>query len=239
MALLALGVVAFTGFYFWSGQNRNSATLHAQQTQAMALALASAPISTRPPTWTWTPTPLPSATATESETPTITFTPENTPTETPIPASQIGPKVRLFAPEFSLQDSTTGEQVALSQFKGKPVMLYFFAVNCGYCLAEISDLESAYKEAEPRGLILLAIASGDSLSAVNEYRIKWGVTFPTLLDTNRAVTGRYSAFSLPVHFFIATNGRIANIITGRMSLVDIQRQMRLIILTAPTATPAQ
>jgi peroxiredoxin len=237
MALLVLGVGGFTGYYFWSGQAAKSAALHAQQTQAMAQALTVAPVSTRPPTWTWTPTLLPSATDTLTETPTITLTPENTPTETPIPAGQIGPEVRQFAPDFTLLDSVTGNEVSLSDFKGKPVLLYFWAVNCGYCLAEAADLEAVYQLYKDRGFILMAIDSGDSLSNVNEYRIKQGITFPTLLDPNQAVTNLYLAYNLPVHYFIGTNGRIANIATGRATSSELERLVRLIVKTEPTPTP--
>jgi peroxiredoxin len=237
MGLLVLGGIAFIGYFLWSRQNSTSTQQAAQQTQAMAQALTGLPVSTQLPTWTWTPSPSPSATPTPSGTATITLTPEDTPTETPIPASQIGPEVRLFAPDFTLTDSVSGQDVSLSQFRGQPILLYFWNTNCLDCLVEISDLNDVYAQYERRGLVLLAIASGDSLTEVNQYRISRGITFPTLLDPNRTITSLYEAFSMPVHFFIGPNGRIATIAKGRIDKIELQRQVSLIVLALPTATP--
>jgi peroxiredoxin len=238
MVLLVLSVAGFTAYYFFGRPSAASTELSAQQTQAMAQALTGMPVATLPPTWTWTPTLLPSATDTPTETPVITATPETTLTETGIPTSQIGPGIRMFAPDFTLTDSVTGEQVSLSQFKGQAVLLFFWNVNCPYCLAEVYDLESAYDEYSVEGFVLLAIDAGDSQAEVNRFRSTWGVKFPTLLDPGRVVTTTYEVYMMPIHFFINASGRISNITQGQLSLNNLKRQIGLIMATAPTATPS-
>jgi peroxiredoxin len=237
MLLLVLGVGGFTAYYLLGRPNASPEDQSAQQTQAMAQALTGLPVSTRPPTWTWTPTLLPTATDMPTETPVVTTTPEITLTETAVPTSQVGPSLRMFAPDFTLTDSVTGRQVSLSEFSGQPVLLFFWSVNCPYCLAEIYDLETVHEKYAGQGLVLLAIASGDTQAAVNGFRSTWGVKFTTLLDLDRAVTTTYEIYSMPIHFFINTSGRISNISRGRLTLPNLERQIGLIMGTAPTATP--
>ena len=60
----------------------------------------------------------------------------------------------------------TGDTVFLDAFKGKPVLLNFWGVNCPYCAQEMPYLQKAYDTLSSQGLVILGINTGDSEKSV-------------------------------------------------------------------------
>ncbi|MBI5641535.1 MAG: TlpA family protein disulfide reductase [Nitrospirae bacterium] len=111
------------------------------------------------------------------------------------------------APDFSLKD-LNGKSVSLSSFKGKVVLLNFWATWCPSCKAEMPSLNSLYNEMKPRGLEIVAVSTDKSLNDVKGYLSKKGLDFLVLMDESRSVTKQYKVFSLPTTFLIDKNGII-------------------------------
>ncbi len=112
------------------------------------------------------------------------------------------------APTFQLK-TLDGGQLSLEQFKGKPVVLNFFASWCVPCKDEAPMLAQAAIEYGPKGVIFLGIAYNDKEPKAREFRDQFNLGFPVMMDDN-ADTGRtsvkYALFGVPETFFIDKDG---------------------------------
>ena len=117
------------------------------------------------------------------------------------------------APDFELQ-GLDGESVSLSQLRGSPVMLNFWATWCPPCRDEMPYLQQIYEEWSDEGLMLLAIDIGESRAKVEQYMESNNLSLPVLLDTKSKVADKYGIRGIPTTFFIDGNGVIQEKIVG-------------------------
>ena len=117
------------------------------------------------------------------------------------------------APDFQLND-IEGKLVSLSNFRGKPVMLNFWATWCGPCVYEMPYLQQIYEEWSTKGLVLRAIDMGESSAQVKEFLQKYNLSLPVLLDTEQEVALRYNVLGIPATFFIDKHGLVQAIKPG-------------------------
>jgi len=115
------------------------------------------------------------------------------------------PEESSYAPDFTLQ-TINGETVSLSDFRGKPVMLTFWAINCAACQSQISYTQAFYDEWSSETVAVLTINVGDSIPAVQDYITSHGITYPVLLDQQRTVARTYGIPGVPVTFLIDSEG---------------------------------
>jgi peroxiredoxin len=137
------------------------------------------------------------------------------PTEAASSSQTNGLQIGQKAPDFELK-TLTGEPAKLSSFKGKKVMLNFWATWCPPCKAEMPEMEQFYKQGN-KDVVILAV-NIDSQNDVKGFADKNGITFPILLDTDSKVNGTYQILSIPTTYFIDRNGVIQNKYTGAMKL---------------------
>lgn len=133
--------------------------------------------------------------------------------------AQDGLKIGAKAPDFQLT-TLTGETVKLSDFKGKKIMLNFWATWCPPCKAEMPEMEKFSKQT-PKDLVILAV-NIDPQNDVKGFADKNGITFPILLDKTN-VNETYQILSIPTTYFINSNGVIQNKYTGSMTL-DVMKK---------------
>jgi peroxiredoxin len=112
---------------------------------------------------------------------------------------QIGDK----APDFSLEEFSTGQPVSLSQFLGKKVvMLEFWATWCDICKGEMPRLVEEYEAYKDKGYVLLGItlSRGDKKDRekIQELKDRFGLTYPLLLDTEFEVATKTYGLSGPI-----------------------------------------
>jgi thiol-disulfide isomerase/thioredoxin len=112
------------------------------------------------------------------------------------------------APAFTLVD-LAGKKVSLADFKGKPVLITFWATWCGPCKLEMPWLEEFNKKYAPQGLVTLGIATDEvPKSVVTGVIQKAGVTYTTLLADDK-VTDAYGGVSyVPQSFYVDRTGKI-------------------------------
>ncbi len=125
----------------------------------------------------------------------------------PVSPMEIEKLNKSSAPEFSLKN-LNGKSIALSSFKGKIVLLNFWASWCPPCLAEMPSFKKVYGEMKSRGLEVIAVSADKSVNETREFTDKKGFDFAILMDENRAVTKQYKVFSLPTTFLIDRKGII-------------------------------
>jgi cytochrome c biogenesis protein CcmG/thiol:disulfide interchange protein DsbE len=118
------------------------------------------------------------------------------------------PRVGAPAPAFSLQRLSGGD-LSLASFRGKTVVLNFFASWCAPCKREAPDLESIWRRHRSDGLVVLGVDSGDTKGAVRSFLRAHGITYPIAFDPGQKLAlGAYALPGLPVTYVINPAGRI-------------------------------
>ena len=140
------------------------------------------------------------------------------------PAPQVGHP----APDFTLT-TTDGETVTLSELRGKPVLLNFWATWCPPCRAEMPHIQSAFEEYEEAGLLILAVDQQESRAEVLAFAQAFGLTFPLALDTTGQVGMTYLARALPTSYFIDREGIIRDKFIGPMTLPILEDRLNAIM----------
>jgi len=112
-----------------------------------------------------------------------------------------------LAPDFQLKN-LDGQNISLSDFRGKPVALNFWATWCGWCRVEMPYLQQVLEEWSDEGLVLLTIDVGESASKVRQFMQNNNFSLPVLLDTRQVVAQKYNITSYPSTFFINKDGII-------------------------------
>ncbi|MCA1055331.1 redoxin domain-containing protein [Rossellomorea aquimaris] len=124
------------------------------------------------------------------------------------------------APDFELT-TLSGENVKLSDYKGKKVILNFWATWCPPCKAEMPHMETYYeKNAQKENVEILAVnltSMDDGQDKVQEFADGYDLTFPILLDIDGDIGEEYRAFTIPTTYMIDTNGQIQHKIVGPMN----------------------
>lgn len=133
-----------------------------------------------------------------------------------IPGLAIGVK----APDFEL-NNLNGKPVRLSQFKGKKVMLNFWATWCPPCKEEMPAIQKFYTE---RGDSVQILAVNlDPENNVKEFAEKLKVNFPILLDEDEEVISAYKILTIPTTFFIDEEGIIQNKFLGALNVEQMKK----------------
>jgi peroxiredoxin len=125
----------------------------------------------------------------------------------PVSPWEINKLEKTKAPEFTLRD-LQGRPVSIASFRGKVILLNFWATWCPSCIAEMPAFEKSYHQMRERGLEVVAVSTDRSLGDVKVFLEKRPVTFTVMLDETRQVTRQYKVFSLPTTFLIDRNGVI-------------------------------
>lgn len=122
--------------------------------------------------------------------------------------------VGAAAYDFTLRN-VAGDPVSLSDFRGRPVIINFWATWCAPCRVEMPDLERAFLAYQEEGLVILAVNQGESAAAVETFFYDdLGLSFTPLLDPEGEVANLYSAFNLPTTVFVAADGAVTAIHRG-------------------------
>jgi thiol-disulfide isomerase/thioredoxin len=116
------------------------------------------------------------------------------------------------APAFKLPD-ISGQQISLDQYKGKVVLLDFWATWCGPCRMTMPVLESLQKE-YPDRLVLLAINLQEPKGEVQEYIRQHNLKSRVLLDEQGTVGGQYGTDAIPMQVLIDKGGIVRDVLTG-------------------------
>jgi peroxiredoxin len=128
------------------------------------------------------------------------------------------------APEFSLKD-LQGNALNLSSYKGKVLVLNFWATWCPPCRAEIPALVEAYTELKDKGLEILGVSVDDmSEAALHEWARTAGMNYPIAMATAKLVADYRPGDYIPATIIIDREGRIRY---RQSSLMDKETLVRL------------
>ena len=133
---------------------------------------------------------------------------------TPVATVAKGRLIGHVAPDFTLTN-IAGQQVSLSQYRGKIVVLNFWATWCPPCREEMPSMEALYQKYKDQGLVMLAVnVDENGESAVKKFLMKTPYSFPILLDSENVAQNIYGVFRFPESFIIDREGVIVEKIIG-------------------------
>ncbi len=128
------------------------------------------------------------------------------------------------APDFAFED-LEGKVWRLSELRGKPVLLNFWATWCPPCRKEIPDLQAFHEQYGDR-IVLLGINWGEDPEDVKEFLERYGATYTNLLDKDGKFFVKYQLTGLPTSYWIDEEGIIRGMWLGAMSLEDMVEGFR-------------
>jgi thiol-disulfide isomerase/thioredoxin len=119
------------------------------------------------------------------------------------------------APDFNLLDPT-GTLVGLSSYRGKLVLINFWATWCGPCREEMPSMENLSRSFGAGRLAILGINQRENAAVVTRFMKTNGLNFTTPLDTTGRVAGYYRVYGIPVSYLIDANGQLIGVKSGPM-----------------------
>ena len=123
------------------------------------------------------------------------------------------PTVGMQAEDFRLTD-LEGKAQSLSQYRGKIVLVNFWATWCKPCTTEMPAMQTVYDKLRDKGFVVLAVNELEDDAKVREHIKQYGHTFPVLMDRDNKVANQFGVFGLPVSVFIDREGRVQEYIKG-------------------------
>jgi peroxiredoxin len=125
--------------------------------------------------------------------------------------------------DFALYDFD-GNLVRLSDYRGHPVIVNFWATWCAPCRIEMPELQTAYDKFQDDGLVILALDQDEPLDRAREFFYdEMDLTFTPLLDDGSAIATSYGSYSvLPTTYFVNHDGLVSGIHRGPLTLGQIE-----------------
>ena len=111
------------------------------------------------------------------------------------------------APDFTLR-TINGPNLRLAEQRGRVVMVNFWATWCGPCRQEMPQLDRLYQKYKASGFVLLGVNVDEDTRKAADVAAKLGVTFPVLLDTDKAVSKLYDLSTMPSTVIIDRDGKV-------------------------------
>jgi thiol-disulfide isomerase/thioredoxin len=132
--------------------------------------------------------------------------------------------------DFELK-TLSGGHVKLSDLRGAPVLINFWATWCGPCKEEMPLIVEQYNWNKGRGLRVLAVDSVgfDNLDDIHKYVDKYKMAFDVLLDEDDKVSLDWNIMGLPSSIFIKPDGTVAKVKVGQMTADELKDYLKLIV----------
>lgn len=138
--------------------------------------------------------------------------------------TDIGIEVGNIAPDFELA-TLDGGNIRLSEFRGQPVILNFWATWCPPCRAEMPDMQKLYENKDVVILAVNLIESERRQKDVGNFVKEFSLTFPILLDKDMKVANLYRIQPIPTSFMIDSSGRIQGKSLGALNYESMVQEL--------------
>ena len=142
-------------------------------------------------------------------------------------ALEEAPAVGHKAPDFTL-NTLAGDEIQLSNLRGRPVVVNFWATWCPPCRAEIPFFQEANRKYNGQAVIL-GVDDGEPRETVARFAGELGMTYPIPLDEEGVVSRQYRANSLPTTYFIDRNGVIQHLHIGIINQAVLESQIEQLL----------
>jgi peroxiredoxin len=136
--------------------------------------------------------------------------------------------VHSTAPNFTLQD-LNGRPLQLSSYRGKVVLLNFWATWCAPCRAEIPEFERLQDSYGQQGLQVVGLSMDDGAQPVREFYQQFKVNYPVAVSNEKVAQSYGGVLGLPVSFLIGRDGRIAAKYVGAAQIPVVEQQINTLL----------
>ncbi len=138
------------------------------------------------------------------------------------------PVAGQLAPDFEMVYAD-GKRVRLSDLRGQPVLINFWASWCGPCRVEMPELVKAHDAHRSHGLVILAVNVEETIQQVQPFVDEFDMPFPVVLDSAGEVSRQYQVRNLPSSIFIDRTGTIAVRWVGILTPEQLQKHLERIL----------
>ena len=154
------------------------------------------------------------------------------------PANAAGNRPRPLAPAFSLID-INGRKLELADYKGKVVLLDFWATWCGPCRIEIPGFIQLQERYRDQGLAVLGIYIDDNAESVRDFYREFKMNYAVAAGDQRLVELYGGIVGLPTTFLIGRDGRIYSKHSGATDVAVFEEEIKVLLATQATAEAAE
>jgi thiol-disulfide isomerase/thioredoxin len=144
-----------------------------------------------------------------------------------MPGSQPAPAELVGKPAaaFTLKN-LSGKPTSLAAWKGKVVLLDFWASWCGPCRMELPTIAKLHREYKNKGLAVVGVNVGETAGVAGAFLKKNNYTFPVLLDSNNQISDQYGATAIPTVVIIDRSGVVSSHFVGVRSEEDLREALK-------------
>lgn len=136
-----------------------------------------------------------------------------------------GPSGAPAAPFSIAGVQPPGATVTLRSFRGRPLVINFWASWCVPCRTEMPLLEAAYRQ-HHRDVAFVGIDVNDTTQAARAFLAQVGVTYPVGADPDNRVTARYGTYGLPTTVFVSSAGVVVGRSIGQLHATTLRRDLQ-------------
>jgi peroxiredoxin len=129
------------------------------------------------------------------------------------------------APSFALTD-LSGRSVLLDEFRGRKVVLHFFATWCGVCKAELPSLRGLHGGLDEDEVLLAIAEDGDDVDALRRFAAEHELRYPILVGT-RDVLGAYAVSAFPTNYYLNADGSVSSSTSGLSTRLGMELRLAL------------
>ncbi len=153
----------------------------------------------------------------------VTLLPADASLTTANPAGlPVGTSEGELAPDFAFS-AFDGRRLRLSDFRGRPVLLNFWATWCGPCRQELPDMGTLLRRHESEGLAIIAVNVAETYAPASRFLGQLEIQLTAFAyDPLGDVARRYGVHGLPTSYFIDPQGVIRRVVPGQMRLKDME-----------------
>lgn len=135
---------------------------------------------------------------------------------------------KIMAPDFTLKD-LSGNDITLSDYEGKIVILNFWAVWCKYCIEEMPDFNTLDKELkQSEDAVILAVNVQEPKQTVQDYLTENDIDLEVLMDEDGAIASTYGVSGYPTTFIINPDGSLYTYIPGKTDIEILHKLLDMV-----------